>query len=63
MFIAKGIKAWIVALLAIAGIILLLVLIFNLILLLLPAIIIFVLIGYVLKYLNDLKKQKVVRIK
>ena len=63
MFIAKGIKAWIVALLAIAGIIILLVLIFNLLLLLLPAIIIFILLGYVFKHLNDLKKQKVVKIK
>ena len=57
MFIKlKGVKAWIIGLLILAGIIAIIVLIFQLFLFLLPLILIIVIVSYLFRMLNKLKK-------
>ena len=59
MFIlARGIKAWIIALLILAGMIVVFLLIFQLFILLLPIVILLLLLGYFFRMLNKLKKVR-----
>ncbi len=57
MFVAAGIKGWIIALIMIVFTIIILVLVFNLFILLLPVVIIIVALSYLFKTLNQLKKE------
>jgi hypothetical protein len=56
MFVVKGIKGWIVTLVALAVIITAIVLIFQLLLFLIPLILIIVIVSYLFRMLNKLKK-------
>ncbi len=59
MFIVtRGLKAWIIGLVLLVGVILVLLLIFQLFILLLPIIIILILLSYFFRMLNKLKKGK-----
>lgn len=57
MFVIAGVKGWIIALIMIVFSILFLVLVFNLFILLLPVAIIIIVLSYLFKTLNQLKKE------
>ena len=58
MIVIRGIKAWIIGLLILAGIIFILVLLFQLLIFLLPLIIIIIIVSYLFRMLNKVKKEK-----
>ena len=58
MIVIRGIKAWIIGLLILAGIIFILVLLFQLLIFLLPLIIIIIIVSYLFRILNKVKKEK-----
>jgi len=58
MFIIRGVKAWIIGLLILAGIIALIVLILKLFIFLLPLILIIIIVSYLFRMLNKVKKEE-----
>ena len=56
MFVVRGVKGWIVTLIALAVIIIAIVLVFQLFLFLLPLILIVIIISYLFRMLNKVKK-------
>ena len=57
-FTARGLKAWLIALVVIIVVIIVLIIIFNILILLLPIILILLVISYLFKVLNKFKKGK-----
>ncbi len=57
-FTARGLKAWIIVLFILLGIIFILILLFHLLVFLLPVIIVLAIIGYFFRMLNKVKKDK-----
>ena len=58
MIIVRGVKAWIIGLLILAGIIAIIVLILQLFIFLLPLIIIIAIVSYLFRMLNKVKKEE-----
>ena len=58
MFVVRGVKGWIVTLIALAVIIIAIVLVFQLFLFLLPLILIVIIISYLFRMLNKVKKEE-----
>jgi hypothetical protein len=58
MFVVRGIKAWIVTLIALVIIVTAIVIVFNILLFLIPLILIIVVIGYLFRMLNKFNKGK-----
>jgi len=58
MFVARGVKAWIIGLLILAGVIFVLVLLFQLLIFLLPLILIIIVVSYLFRMLNKVKKEQ-----
>ena len=58
MFVVRGVKAWIVTLIVLAVIVTAIVLVFQLLLFLLPLILIIIIVSYLFRMLNKVKKEE-----